>query len=149
VPADPGAVILAPTDMSEPSSRAVAYAAELARRMETQLVLLHILSPRLVDERAEKGNFVDVQLEDERTTLDQWYTGVVNEVIRKGVRADFRIAVGDPVEEILDLAQFLHAEMIVMGTHGRTGLQRALLGSVAEGVLRHAECPVLTLRMTG
>jgi quercetin dioxygenase-like cupin family protein len=59
---------------------------------------------------------------------------------------DYRVAEGDPAEEILRLAETLRCDVIVMGTHGRTGLGRFLTGSVAEGVLRKALCPVLVVK---
>jgi quercetin dioxygenase-like cupin family protein len=62
------------------------------------------------------------------------------------IRVEHRVAEGDPVEEIPRLAGALHTSLIVMGTHGRTGLGRLLTGSVAEGVLRKAGCPVLVVR---
>jgi len=62
------------------------------------------------------------------------------------IRAERRFARGDPAEQILRVANEIHADLIVMGTHGRTGLERLLMGSVAEQVLRQAPCPVLTVR---
>jgi universal stress protein A len=143
----PEPIILAPTDMSAASIDAVAYAVGLARRLQGRLVLLHVLSQQHVDERVDAGEFVDVQLETEHARLQHWYFASVPRVAREFIPADLKVAIGDPTAEILDLAETLPAEMVVMMTHGRTGLQRALLGSVAEAVVRQAPCPVLTLRM--
>jgi nucleotide-binding universal stress UspA family protein len=63
-----------------------------------------------------------------------------------GVEAERRLEEGDPVEAILRVAEEIGADLIVMGTHGRTGLSRLFMGSVAEQVLRRAPCPVLTLK---
>lgn len=63
------------------------------------------------------------------------------------VTVEYRMGQGNPPEVILHLARELSADLIVMGSHGRTGLARALLGSVAEAVVRAATCPVLTIRM--
>jgi nucleotide-binding universal stress UspA family protein len=65
---------------------------------------------------------------------------------QRGVKASWRATTGVPSEEIVEIARQEHAEMIVMGTHGRSGLDRILLGSVAERVIRLAPCPVLTVR---
>jgi nucleotide-binding universal stress UspA family protein len=62
------------------------------------------------------------------------------------VQFEHRLLLGDPASEIVRLAEEEHAEMIVMGTHGRTGLRRLLMGSVAEAVVRRATCPVLCLK---
>jgi nucleotide-binding universal stress UspA family protein len=65
----------------------------------------------------------------------------------EGVDIEHRLVSGEPAKEILRLARDEDVELIVMGTHGRTGVMRALLGSVAEEVLRHATCPVLTVKV--
>jgi nucleotide-binding universal stress UspA family protein len=67
---------------------------------------------------------------------------------QRGMKASYRVQVGVPFEEIVRVAGEERADMIVMGTHGRSGLNRALLGSVAERVIRLAPCPVLTVRQT-
>lgn len=65
----------------------------------------------------------------------------------KGVQFEHRLVRGEPAREILRLAKDENADLIVMGTHGRTGMLRALMGSVAEQVVRNAACPVLTLKI--
>jgi nucleotide-binding universal stress UspA family protein len=64
----------------------------------------------------------------------------------RGLRADVIVRVGHPVRDVVDAARRQAADLVIMGTHGRTGLQHMLLGSVAEGVLRQAPCPVLVVR---
>jgi len=141
-------MILAPTDMSEASGRAVAHAVELGHRLGVGVLLYHVLSQQQVDERLDAGEFIDVQLDRARDELERWYRTLLPRAVREPVRVELHIAIGAPVEEILELADDRHVEMIVMATHGRTGLPRVLFGSVAEGVLRHAPCPVVTLRMS-
>jgi nucleotide-binding universal stress UspA family protein len=143
-PSEP--IILAPTDMSAASIEAVAYAVGLARRLQGRLVLLHVLSQQHVDDRVEAGEFVDVQIETEHARLHHWYVTSVPKAAREGVPTEFRVAIGNAADEILGFADTVPPELIVMATHGRTGLQRALLGSVAEAIVRQAPCPVLTLR---
>ena len=139
-------VVLAPTDMSESSGRAVAHAAELARCLGKRLVLLHVLPQHVVDQRLDAGEFVDVQVSTARVVLQEWYTRALPRPAREQVTAELEVCIGDPAAEILATAEERHADMIVMATHGRTGLPRALFGSVAEAVLRRTTCPVLTLR---
>ncbi len=139
-------VLLVPTDMSAASQAAVAYAANLARTMGGTLVLLHVLSPAVVKETAHE-RYVDKQLEDVRIMLRRWFVNFIPEDARQGVQLQMIAAVGHPVSEILAVAEALRAEMIVMATHGRRGLRRAVYGSVAEAVLRNAPCPVLAVRV--
>jgi len=141
-----GAVILAPTDMSDESGRSVAHAVDLARRLGMGVILFHVLPQQQLDQRLDAGEFIDVQVSTARMELERWYTMLLPRSVREPVTAELNVGIGEPVEEILALAEERRVEMIVMTTHGRTGLPRALFGSVAEGVLRHAPCPVVTLR---
>lgn len=142
-------VLLAPTDLSEASLGGVIYAAGLARRLGGVLFLLQVVRPREIEEGIAQGKFADTQLDEVRTGLLWWFTTFVPEPVREGLPVHAMAAVGHPEEEIPTVAESLKAEMIVMATHGRTGLRRAVLGSVAEAVLRHAPCAVVTLRATG
>ncbi len=137
--------LLTPTDMSDASLAAVTYAADLARRTGGMLVLLHVVSPREIEEEVADGKYVDTQLDEIRSRLRWWYSTFVPASVRQGVSVEAIAGVGHPEHEILVKAQAIRPEMIVMATHGRTGLRRAVLGSVAEAVLRHAPCPVLTI----
>jgi universal stress protein A len=140
--------LLVPTDMSDTSLPAVAYAADLARQDGTTLVLLHVVSPRQIEEEAADGRFVDRQLEEIRGTLLWWFTTFVPPASRYRVDIMAMARVGHPHDEILAAARTIRPAMIVMATHGRSGLSRAVLGSVAEAIVRHAPCPVLTISPT-
>ncbi len=133
--------IFHPTDYSESSAAAFDLASALARDYGATLVVAHAAPPPLV--LPTDGVALPPILDDPETLqarLDQ---------VRP---ADSRIAVrhrllfGDAAGAILDAAAEEKADLIVMGTHGRSGVSRLLLGSVAEHVLRHAVCPVLTVR---
>jgi universal stress protein A len=141
----PRRALLAPTDMSDASLAAVIYAADLARRTGAMLVVLHIVSRREIEEEVADGKYVDTQLDEIRGRLRWWYSTFVPQAVTQGVRVEMIAGVGHPEHEILAKAQSIRPEMIVMATHGRTGLRRVVLGSVAEAVLRHAPCPVLTI----
>lgn len=141
----PHRALLTPTDMSDASLAAVTYAADLARRTGGTLVLLHVVALREVEEEVADGKYVDTQLDEIRSRLRWWYLTFVPPAVRQGVSVEAIAGVGHPEHEILAKARAIQPEMIVMATHGRTGLRRAVLGSVAEAVLRHAPCPVLTI----
>jgi universal stress protein A len=129
--------ILHPTDFSENSAMALRLACSLARDHGARLVLLHVLPPPLV---VFEGGVVPEP---------SWDYPDLHHKFRNLTPGDVQVATephvveGDPATEIVRLAKKLPCDMIVMGTHGRRGLCRLLMGSVAESVLRNAPCPVL------
>jgi nucleotide-binding universal stress UspA family protein len=133
--------ILHPTDFSGQSQNAFALACALTRDYGARLIVLHVVPPALV---AYGEGIVPPDPEEVRAEaqaqLDQLPTP------RPDVRAERRLTEGDTVDEVLRVAQEVNADLIVMGTHGRTGLGRLLMGSVAEQVVRRAPCPVLTVK---
>ncbi|MBI3756822.1 MAG: universal stress protein [Deltaproteobacteria bacterium] len=137
--------ILCPLDFSNNALAALDYAVDFARQNDGQLILLHVVDNPLADQYGPTAqNFyaeVEHALEKSKQMLaDAARThaaGVLCETIAKR---------GNPYEEIIDLANAQQADLIVMSTHGRTGPQRLLIGSVAEKVVRTAPCPVLTVR---
>jgi len=143
-----GFVVLAPTDFSQASVTSVTFGADLVRRLGGTLVLLRVLVPREVEDGLAQGKFVDQQLDEGRVYLRWWYTTFVPAETRVDVRLRELVAVGHPEEEIPAVAESIGAAMITMATHARSGIRRAVLGSVAEAVLRHAPCPVIMLRGT-
>lgn len=132
--------LLHPTDFSEQSEYAFRVACALARDYHTRLVVVHVLTiPAVV--------FVEgyVPFDSELIRADAQARLERLEAIPTA-QFERHLKEGDPATEILHLQQGLRADLIVMGTHGRTGFARLLLGSVAEEVLRRATCPVLTVR---
>jgi nucleotide-binding universal stress UspA family protein len=138
--------ILCPTDFSPPSEAALDTAIELARRFDADLELFHAQDlPAYV--------FPDGVLPVSPEILSSLESAAAKELDRlaerarsAGVRITTASAFGANHVEILRRADETHADLIVMGTHGRTGLAHVLLGSVAERVVRRARCPVLTVR---
>jgi nucleotide-binding universal stress UspA family protein len=131
--------ILHPTDFSDRSEHALHLACALARDYQTRLVLLHVIPSTIIG----FGEGVippdpDLTVEAARRDLDRLA------VPDPGLSPQRVIGEGDPAAEILRVARDEAADLIVMGTHGRTGLGRLLMGSVAEQVVRRAPCPVLT-----
>lgn len=141
-----GPVVLVPTDLSQASVGAATYAADLARRLGGTLVLLRVLLPREVEEGLDQGKFVDQQMDEGRVYLRWWFTTFVPAEARRAVQLHEFVAVGHPEDEIPAVAESLKAAMVVMATHARAGFRRAVLGSVAEAVVRNAPCPVMMLR---
>jgi len=135
--------ILHPTDFSERSGFALELACGLARDYGARLVLLHVAAQPVI---AYGEGVVPPQedYEDYEAELREKLHRL--EVPDVRIRVERRLKEGDPVAEILGVAQETGADLIVMGTHGRTGLGRLLMGSVAEEVVRQAACPVLTVR---
>jgi len=139
--------ILVPTDFSEPSRRALEYAAELAIRYPAPLVLAHVYTNPVV---TVPDGVVMMTPTDVANLLAQLERGLIQErdrALALGVREiDTALVEGTAWHEIVNLAKQRRCDLIVMGTHGRGGLSHFLLGSVAEKVVRHADGAVMTVR---
>lgn len=143
--------LLVPHDFSPCADRALALAAELAPRHGARIVLAHVthLPPGLTAAGLltdpVSGKTVRVDEHARSQALAQLEPRA--EAVRgRGLTVATRAVVGEIAEQVLALADAEHADVIVMGTHGRTGLAHLLLGSMTEKVLRHARVPVLTVR---
>jgi nucleotide-binding universal stress UspA family protein len=136
--------LLVPVDFSDCSLDAVEYAVIVAQRAKAALTLLHVLEPVSygLDFTFPHPDKREQQRESIKSRLD----GLVSSLASAQVTADYLLCGGLPNDSILEAARTGSADMIVMGTHGRRGLSHALHGSVAESVLRHSPCPVLTVR---
>jgi nucleotide-binding universal stress UspA family protein len=132
--------ILHPTDFSERSESAFHLACSLARDQRARLIVLHVIPPPVCH-----GEVVARQQPDGyREQMCDWLHHL--QAPGSGVDIDHRLTDGEPYAEILRVAEDDSCDLIVMGTHGRTGLPRLLMGSVAEQVVRRASCPVLTVK---
>ena len=144
--------ILAPTDFSEYSSYALRHAAELARQFGAKLVLLHVVSNEAL-ESISKAHVpphpVDKVYEDLDQETREQYANHVPPEVRKVLETEVLVLPGVPFLEIVRAARLKGVDLIVMATHGRTGLSHALVGSVTEKVVRKAPCPVLSIRPVG
>lgn len=136
--------ILHPTDFSAGSNAAFRYACDLARDSDARLVILHALDAGapIVADGVILPSGLDELRELARRQLAAF--GSADPTIRAG----YALREGPVTAEILGAAGELKADLIVMGTHGRTGIGRLFLGSVAEEVLRKAPCPVLMVKAT-
>lgn len=134
--------ILHPTDFSESSRQAFETACTLAREHQATLILLHVMMPS-VSPVQEESPPDPGHPEQAQGPLARFPWPMPSD---PQIRIQCRLAEGDPAGEILLFAQGYHCDLIVMGSHGRTGLGRLFLGSVAEEVLREAACPVLVVK---
>jgi len=142
-----GAVVHA-TDFSPASGPAFRAALWLARARRSPLVIVHVVAPLVqvpdvaVVSPPTYARFLDAAETGARRRLDR----LVARARAAGVRASGVVTHGIPHEDIVQTARRARAHVLVIGTHGRSGLRRALIGSVAARVVAHARCPVLTVR---
>jgi nucleotide-binding universal stress UspA family protein len=137
--------ILCPTDLSEASLRSLTYAAAFARWYEARLTVLHVVptfEPITVGPGALNGPLQMVMPMSRREILDEMRL-ITDSAGMESIHANLSAHQGDPARNIIDQALAIAADLVVMGTHGRGGFERLLIGSVAEKVLRKAPCPVL------
>jgi nucleotide-binding universal stress UspA family protein len=130
-----------PTDFSEQAEPAFEFACALARDYGARMVIAHV-SPPLIQVVGD-GGFVNYPAGNVDTLMERLKT------VRPAdsrLSVEYKLVEGDAADEITRMAQEAKADVIVMGTHGRGGLSRLLLGSVAESVMRLSTCPVLTVK---
>lgn len=135
--------ILHATDFSKPAAYAFELACTLARAQGAKLVVLHVATPPPVV--LPEGIITDANNPEYVAGLKKQLLNVRPADAQLNV--EHRLEQGDPAGETLRVAEEIAADWIVLGTHGRSGLFRLLMGSVAEAVLRKARCSVLTVRM--
>ena len=138
--------VLVPIDFSTTADRALEYAIALAQQLQARLTLLHVfdLTPLTMGDAATGIPVTAVhELEIE---VQQLLQASLEQVQRAGLQGDSLLVQGTPTQTIVDTAGEQGVDLIVMGTHGRTGLAHVFLGSVAEHVIRQAPCPVLVIR---
>ncbi len=142
--------ILCPIDFSDPARAAMQTAAELCRHFDGELTLFHayqlpgytlpegsvVASPKMLQDLADHAEAHLVELRALAAGMG-------------APRVQIAKAIGDPALEVVELARDGGFDLVVVGTHGRTGIRHAILGSVAERVVRRARCPVLTVHPEG
>ena len=143
--------ILVPTDFSDHAEHAFLHAATIARWSGAELIVIHVVE-KFMDHSLLYSDVWPFQkpVQDYYRDLEEKTAARLTETVRDSVGSDvrFRVVVtnGTPSFEITAAAQANEVDMIVIATHGRGGLAKALLGSTTEWVLRKAECPVLVMR---
>ena len=141
--------ILCPVDFSESSTRALRHALELGRAFEAEVILLHVVDAQFL------SNYIATDVPNYLPGLDQLRENAEQELkdLFKRHKSEFpnvnmrmESVEGVPVMKIVETANREKADLICMGTHGRTGISHLLIGSVAEKVIRTAHCPVLVCK---
>ena len=142
--------ILCPTDFSKYAFRAADYAVALGRRYDAEVHFLHVIPSTLIhpEQYPYVAEAVPLAPEFRKRALER-LDAFVALSRAEGVRTRFSVAEGAPVSAILETAGADRVSLLCLGTHGREGVERLVLGSVAEKVLRKARCPVLTVSEPG
>lgn len=142
--------ILSPVDFSGTSEYALQYAVDLASQLNAEVKVIHVYQfPAFTVPESEFVAPLDSDFEaDYPARLQEQVDNLVERYVSSGVKVTGGLAEGVPYSEIVRAAKELSADLIVLGTHGRTGLAHLLLGSVAERVVRLSPIPVLTVRHT-
>lgn len=142
--------ILFPTDFSEGSAHALPYAVDLARHYNAQVYILHVIYDI---GKAFESHIPHVSTDEIHREMHNWASKELDKCCVEETRgvADIHksIVVGVPYEEIIKFADKEKIDLIVIGTYGRSGLERFIFGSTAERVVRRAPCPVMTVRVPG
>ena len=133
--------ILFPTDFSHTGDAALGYATALAKATGASLLIVHVEEPPMAYGGGEMYYGVT---EPDYAELERMLQQI--KPSDPSVPCQRRLAPGEPARPIVEIAQEEGVDLIVLGTHGRTGLRRLLMGSIAEAVVRRATCPVLTLK---
>lgn len=143
--------ILVPVDFSEHSRRALDYALRLAAELGSKVHVLHVvpepweylpLEQGIWGEEAKEHSVTGKLVYEARRALDQLVANLPEENREK---LESAVTTGTPYRVVLEATKSGQYDLVVMGTHGRTGLEHAMLGSVAERIVAHAGCPVLTI----
>jgi nucleotide-binding universal stress UspA family protein len=137
--------ILIPIDFSDYSDQALRWGVSLAQKYGAQLLLLHVI-PEVLEEVSARESAGEQRVIDLTAKVEAQLHELARQGLKEGLAVHVRVADGEPADAILRMAHEQRVDLIVMGTHGRTGLSHLLLGSTAEAVVRAASCPVFTVR---
>ncbi len=140
--------IVVPLDGSDYSFRAARYAIKVAKMANAEIFFMHaVVNPPYGDPRSS-GTMISAYIKEATELAELWYLKAGNMASGQGVKfmAETILDVASAADSIVNYADSKKADLIVIGTKGRTGLKRLLLGSVASGVVTHANCPVLITR---
>jgi len=139
--------VVCPTDFSDPAYEGLKAAIELAEHFQAQFVLVNVVSPISVASGGMGAGFhLATVMKEMEAEAEKSLTNLIAEKIPKAVQTRSIVIQGKPADEIVRLADKEDADMIVIATHGESGWQKFLFGSVTEKVIRMASCPVLTIQ---
>jgi nucleotide-binding universal stress UspA family protein len=139
---------LVPVDFSPYSEQALAYAIALATKQQARVTVLHVIHhvPMGVSDAPSSLPYPALYLQELEAEVRQRLDTLHKQILEAGLAGEVLMRHGVPFQTIVDMARDQHMDLIVMGTHGRTGVHHLLMGSVAEKVVRLAPCPVLVTR---
>jgi len=139
--------IVVPQDFSDYSLHALKYAVTLAGLFNSELIILHVVEPIVYPADFSFGQVSIPAMEEEiRKHSEEQLNELVTKEIPSSIKVTSIIKVGKPFIEIIEVAKTENADLIVISSHGRTGMDHVLFGSTADKVVRKAPCPVLTVR---
>jgi nucleotide-binding universal stress UspA family protein len=140
---------LVPVDFSTYSDEALAYAIALATKLRARVTVLHVIHqlPMGVSDAPSPLPYPALYLQELEAEVQQRLDTQRQQIQKAGLEGESLMTHGVPFQAIVDMARDQHVDLIVMGTHGRTGVHHLLMGSVAEKVVRLAPCPVLVTRV--
>ncbi len=138
--------ILVPVDFSEPSRKALHYAKLFAEQFDASLTLLHVVEPLTYPPDFAVVPLLPPDIEEARTRELESQLREMARSVGGGVKIESVVRSGRAWQEVVEVAKAAATDLIIVSTHGYTGLKHALLGSVAEKIVRHAPCPVLVVR---
>lgn len=152
--------ILVPLDSSRFSSQAIRYATKVAQRFDAEVILVQAIHPATlmpvmtedlttVESPATAKMAIEAAFsEDNRhiTRAKRYLSRKIGGIRSHGIKGSYHVIIGDPPESIMEFAWKEHIDLVVMTTHGKGGLKRAIMGSVADAVIRKSGKPVLVVR---
>lgn len=138
--------ILVPIDFSSDADDAVDMAISLARELGSRITLLHVIHDVYIGVGEMAAALPTSYYDEIEADVKREIQTYLNKVVEAGLQGDSIVVHGVPFQSILDTVAEQNIDLVVMGTHGRTGLKHVLLGSVAEKVIRMATCPVMVTR---
>ncbi len=138
--------ILAPIDFSDYSKNALKYAVEFAKEFDAKLYLIYVVEPMIYPADFSMGQIAIPSTDIDLNTRAEEELKNLAKTINSDLKVETMIRTGKPFVEIIETAKEKDIDLIIIATHGHTGVEHLLFGSTAEKVVRKAPCPVLTLR---
>jgi nucleotide-binding universal stress UspA family protein len=138
--------ILVPIDFSRDAEDAINMAISLAKELGARITLMHVIHDVYVGVGEMAAALPASYYEEIEEDVKREVQTYLSKVVEAGLQGDSIVVHGVPFQSILDTIADQHIDLVIMGTHGRTGLKHVLLGSVAEKVIRMATCPVMVTR---
>lgn len=137
--------ILVPIDGSDYSNRAAEYAIGIAKAQAAEVVLVYVVDELVVDQfpGGNERNAIEAELKNDGQRAVRYAESLLE---KAGVKASSMLLKGRPFEQIVNTTKSFNIDLVVMGTYGRRGAERILIGSVAERVIEYSPCPVLVVK---